>query len=139
MVNGLYASTLPLEDLTVIASVVATHGGARGRHGERCRRIRVHDVRRAYFDAEAARNLHIELPAEDSRGGPHQLGKLNLPLYGTQDAAATWESTLAKRMDTLGFVRGRGHRCVFAHRERGVLTMVHGDDYVSVGFESELQ
>ena len=37
-----------------------------------------------------------------------------------------------------GFVRGRGHPCVFYHPVKGIKTLVHGDDYVSAGTEEFL-
>ena len=37
-----------------------------------------------------------------------------------------------------GFTRGVGHPSVFHHRERGMMTLVHGDDYVSSGISTDL-
>ena len=37
-----------------------------------------------------------------------------------------------------GFVRGRGHPCVFHHPVKGIKTLVHGDDYVPAGTEESL-
>ena len=34
---------------------------------------------------------------------------------------------------SIGFERGRGHPCVFWHPEKHIKTLVHGDDYVSLG------
>ena len=47
------------------------------------------DVRRAYFHAEALRDVYIELPEEDSEEG--MCGKLLKSLYGTRDAAQNWD------------------------------------------------
>ena len=37
-----------------------------------------------------------------------------------------------------GFVRGRGHPCVFYHPIKGIKTLAHGADYVSAGTEESL-
>lgn len=53
----------------------------------------INDVRRAYAYAEAIRNVCINLPVEDSKGGKSMVGRLDLSLYGTRDAATTWQET----------------------------------------------
>ena len=47
------------------------------------------DVRRAYFYADATREIYIELPKEDYEEG--KVGKLRKSMYGTRDAAQNWE------------------------------------------------
>ena len=59
----------------------------------------INDVRRAYFYAVATRDLYIELPAEDGQATSGMLGKLNLCLYGTRDAAKGWQDTLSKQLE----------------------------------------
>ena len=41
-------------------------------------------------------------------------------------------------MKELGFVRGKGHPAVFTHPVKGIMTLVHGDDYVSSAMPEEL-
>ena len=49
------------------------------------------DVKRAYFYAPARRPVYIEIPIEDYEDGDEMMvGKLNLSLYGTRDAAQNW-------------------------------------------------
>ena len=99
----------------------------------------VNDVRRAYFHSPCKRDLCIELPAEDVHGNRKtQLGKLNLSLHGTRDAACNWQETLAEHLHTLGFIRGTGYPSVFVHHHRKILTMVHGDDYAAAGPRSQV-
>ena len=95
-------------------------------------------VRRAYFYAKASRDLYIELPAEDPEAGPDVLGKLELCLYGTRDAAKGWQDTLSEQLEACGFRRGVGHPSVFWHEARDLVTLVHGDDYVTSGQEDQL-
>ena len=38
----------------------------------------------------------------------------------------------------VGFVRGKSNPCVFHYAERNIWTLVHRDDYASVGMVDEL-
>ena len=136
--DSLYAATPPLEALRIIITNAATidRGGGQGR--ERRKELMVNDVSRAYFYAPATRYIFIELPDEDEYAQEGEVGWLNVCLYGTRDAAREWQETLSKHLEHLGFTIGRGHLATFHHRERGVMTLVHGDDYVSSGMPSEL-
>ena len=44
-----------------------------------------------------------------------------------------WQETLSAHLEGIGFVRGRGHPCVFYQPQKNIKTLVHGDDYVSAG------
>ena len=133
--DNLYAATPPLEALRFVISCAATWGGV----GSSARRgVMINDVRRAHFYAKATRDLYIELPAEDPESGGDTLGKLELCLYGTRDAAKGWQETLSSQLIECGFTRGVGHPAVFHHAERDIVTLVHGDDYVSAGAYADL-
>ena len=128
-----FASTPPLEGLRVVVS----HAGT-VQKGERKRKFMIVDTARAYFNAKLDRDLYIELPPEDREEGKDLVGKLQLCLYGIQDAARCWQDLLAAHLESIGFTRGVGHPCVFYHAEWNVKTVVHGDDYASSGPESGL-
>jgi hypothetical protein len=98
----------------------------------------INDVSRAYFYAPATRSLFVELPAEDGSAKPGEVGRLNVCLYGTRDAAKEWQQTLSRHLEGIGFVRGVGYPAVFFHPGRGIKTLVHGDDYVSAGESQDL-
>ena len=66
----------------------------------------VNDVSRAYFYAPATRSLFVELPSEDEEADMGEVGRLNVCLYGTRDAAREWQSTLSRRLEGLGFRMG---------------------------------
>ena len=134
--DNLYAATPPLEALRWVLSCAATW--PRGRSGKR-RCVMINDVRRAYFYAKIQRDVYIEVPREDSRAGPDVIGKLKLCLYGTRDAAKGWQEELSQQLEQIGFVRGVGHPSVFSHPDRQICTIVHGDDYVSSGLDSDLR
>ncbi len=130
----LFAATPPLETLKILLSFAATDYG-----DNQCRCIMVNDIKRAYFNALAMRDLFIEIPKEDSRKQPWLVGKLKKALYGTRDAAKSWQQTVTKHLVERGFTRHLGAPSVFYNGERGLCTLVHGDDYVSVGERSGLQ
>ena len=99
----------------------------------------MNDIRRAYFYAQIQRDVYIQLPKEDLDYGKGMLGKLKLCLYGTRDAAKWWQETLSCYVESIGFVRGRGHPSVLWHPERSIKTLGHGDDYVSAGDEASMK
>ena len=125
--DTLYASTPPLEALRAILSWAATDDGEGGSRRE----VMVNDVRRAYFYAKTTRDIYVRLPQEDPDAEEGMLGKLNLCLYGTRDAAKGWQETLSAHLIANGFVRGRGFPSLFHHPTRDIMTLVHGDDYFS--------
>ena len=91
------------------------------------------------FYAPAQRDLHVELPAEDTKGDSSMLGKLRLSLHGTRDAANNWQETLTKHLLSLGYARGVGFPSCFYDPKRQLWTLVHGDDYVTAGDRSDLE
>ena len=123
---SLYAATPPLEALKLMIAHTASSGDLSAH-------IMFSDVKRAYFNAKARRELYVELPEEDSGYEEGYVGRLALALYGTRDAASLWQECLAEHLISLGFARGRSNSCVFFHAERGLRTLVHGDDYATVG------
>lgn len=88
--------------------------------------------------ARVLRNLYIQLPAEDEQGCHNMLGKLRLNLYGTRDGACDWQQHLVHHMESIGSTRGIDQASVFGHKKMLLMCLVHGDDYVSAGDESEI-
>ena len=129
--DAFYASTPPLEALRLIVSYAAIQPMS----GER-REMMINDVRRAYFYVKIQRYVYIELPKEDPDHGKGMLGELKLSFYGTCDAAKGWQETLSSHLESIGFIRGRGHPSVFWLPEKEIKTWGHGDDYVSAGDET---
>ncbi len=80
----LFAATPPLESLRYIISKCA-------RNRRKGSKILTVDVRRAYFYASARSDIYVEILEEDREpGDENKVGKLNLSLYGTRDAAQNW-------------------------------------------------
>ena len=65
--------------------------------------------------------------------------KLKFSMYGTRDAAQNWQAEFSQQLVSNGFARGSASPCVFHHEARGIRTLVHGDDYVSVGQPKHLE
>lgn len=75
----LCAATPPIEPLKYLMRRAAQDRGKSIMHV---------GVTRAYYYAEASRNIYVKLPIEDHEDGEDQLcGTLRKPMYGTRDAA----------------------------------------------------
>ena len=123
---SLYAATPPLEALKLLIA----HAASRRDQGVH---VMLSDVKRAYFHALAKRELYVELPVEDAGYQEGYVGRLRLALYGTRDAASLWQECLSQHLLDIGFVRGKSNPCVFYNADKDVRTLVHGDDYASIG------
>lgn len=74
----------------------------------------INDVSRAYFNAPAASDLYAELPDEDKSDEDRandMIGKLNLSLYGTRQAASSWQKYLTEHLESIGFIAGQFSPC----------------------------
>ena len=122
---SLYAGTPPLEALKMLI------GEAASRKSEKLH-IMLSDVKRAYFHAAAKRELYVEIPQENPDWSPDAIGRLNLALYGTRDAAKLWQECVATHLISIGLRRGKSNPCVY-YKKMDLKTLVHGDDYATVG------
>ena len=128
--DDLFAGTPPLESLRYILSRSASH---------KDHLVMAIDVKRAYFYAPATRAVYIEIPPEDRQPGDEgMVGKLNLSLYGTRDAALNWVNAYTRVLVKAGFEVGKHSAQNFYHRRRGVAVTVHGDDFTASGKEEDL-
>lgn len=97
----------------------------------------INDIRRAYVYAPATRSRFTRLPQEGEDAQEGEVGRLHTFLYGTRDAARGWQQTLTAHLESIGFVKGRGHPSVFHHPSCRIRTLAHGDDNLSCGRRSE--
>ena len=98
------------------------------------------DVKRAYFYAKVVRPVFIEIPKEDRKPGDEdKVGKLNLSLYGTRDAAQNLQKEYTGYMMALGFKVGKASPCNFYHPRLDITCTVHGDDFTSCGPENAIE
>ena len=125
----LFAATPPLESLRLMCSLCASNQWRRDPY-----RILSIDIKRAYFYAPASRPIFIEIPMEDYETGDEKMvGKLNLSLYGTRDAAQNWAKEYTSFLRSLGFCPGCSAPCNFVHKAYEVHVTVHGDDFIATG------
>ena len=130
----LFAATLPLESLRYIVSRCAS-----SQRRQRPHRILSIDVSRAYFYAESIRPVFIQIPEEDRLPGDEGLvGRLNLSLYGTRDAAQNWAVEYTRTLRAAGFEPGKASPCNFVHKTRDLALTVHGEDVTATGPEEDL-
>jgi len=129
--EDLFAGTPPLESLRMLVSKCSSRRG---------HRMMIVDVKRAYFYAPATRPIFIEIPLEDRKPGDENLvGKLNLSLYGTRDAAMNWVTAYTKVLVAAGFKVGKFSAQNFLHEARDIALSVHGDDFTCTGPEHQLE
>ena len=84
--DDLFAATPPLEAKKLLFSLATTEGiGYFGSDITSGMKIEFIDIRRAYYQAHARRQLYVKLPPEDQ--SPGMCGRLNKALQGTRDAA----------------------------------------------------
>ena len=95
------------------------------------------DLARAFFEANATRAICIEIPEEDMTkedAKRDMVGLLLKSLYGTRDAAMNWQEEVGREMKKWGFKQGVYNPCLYVHEGWNIRTMIHGDDFVSVGY-----
>ena len=125
----LFAATPPLESLKVVTSICASNQQRSNPY-----RILSIDIKRAYFCAPATRPVFIEIPVEDyEEGDEGRIGKLNVSLYGTRDAAQNWTKEYTEFLSSQGFRAGVASPCNFVNEKRELFLTVHGDDFTITG------
>ena len=130
-----FAATPPLETLRLLVALAARGSPKTGKP----RRILLLDVSRAHWYPDATREVYVRLPPEDPRAGePDVCGRLKRSMYGTLDAAQRWGEHYAKVLVDGGFVKGTASPCHFYHPVRDISILVHGDDFVCVADDADL-
>ena len=110
---------------------------APGRKGAR-RKMLFMDARKAHLNPRCEQEVYIELP-EEAGAAQGMCGKLEFWMYGMRQAAQAWEECYSRKMETAGFHRGVGSAVVFYHSVKDVSVLVHGDDFVAVGEDGDLE
>ena len=84
--------------------------------------------------------IYVELAPEDRLPGEENMyGVLNYSMYGTRKAATNWQQHYTNVLNKIGFKTGLSNPCVFHHEQRGIITMVHGDDFASTQVQELMQ
>ena len=88
---------------------------------------------------KARRELYVELPDEDPMMQKGCVGLLFRSMYGTQDASNLWQEDYTGTLAQRGYVPGQSNPAVFlSHRGDGRM-LVHGDDFVLLADDEEIQ
>ena len=61
------------------------------------------------------------------------VGRLNLSLYGTRDAAQNWTREYTEFLESIGFRAGLASPCNFFHKQKELFLTVHRDDFTITG------
>ena len=133
----LFAATPPSEAKNMLFSMAVTEGIGHplGNPADRMK-IDFIDNSRAYFQADAIRDMYVQLPDEDWEEG--MCGRLLKSMYKTRDAAQNWGAAYSEFMKSIGFKQGKSSPCVFCHSERELRYVVHGDEFTVLGWESQV-
>ena len=95
MVEDLFAGTPPLEGVRLLLSEAATVED--GKVGEKV--VLVADVKKAFYEAVAGREICMEVPEEDKTEEDIKedvVGELVMAMPGTRDAANLWQEEVAR-------------------------------------------
>lgn len=131
----LHTATPPIDALRLLLSLAATGYTPRGAR----RRIMINDVARPYFDAPSLSPTFVEIYGEDfEEGGEDRCGELRVSMYGTRPAAHNGKKCYTELPEKAGFKVTRASICIMRNDEKDKDSLVNGDDFVSVGDESEL-
>ena len=130
--EDLFSATPPLEIIRYLLSRQAT----RRRDGKERKTLYI-DVKKAHLVPKCTQDVYVELPAE-AGAQADECGKLDYWLYGCRPAAQAWEEDYAGAFEEAGFRRPASCPVVFSHLQRDLIGAVHGDDFVFVGLDEDL-
>ena len=121
----------PTPGLDLVKGVLS-HAAAAGKSKDHV--VAVVDVRRAYFYAEPLPKTFVELPDYfDIDTRTRCCGKLRRCLYGTRQAARSWQREIEKGIKAAGMVIGEMSKCSFKSLCGKLVGVVHGDDILLSG------
>ena len=125
-IDELFAGTPSLTSVRL-----ALHHTAKGGNDHQ---IMIMDVKSAFLYGVMKRKVYIELPTQDPRYGDGNLvGVLNKAMYGTRDAPQIWQDEVRKTMEEMGMVASAFQPSVYYHRAKGLIVVVHVDDFLCSG------
>ena len=104
--------------------------------------ILIADVSRAFFEAPMKRKVAVVLPKEALDGeetSEDTVGVLEMSPYGTRDAATNFQREVARLMKSLGYIQAKYNASLYHHPQEDVQVLVHGDDFVAVGYRTEIE
>ena len=127
--DELFAGTPSLAAVRVVLSLMLYN---------RANILMVLDVKRAFLYGNMRRTGYIELPEQDEQSGGNLVGVLDKAMYGTRDAPLIWLSVVRAKLEGIGFTVSLLQPSLYFHRGRGLIVVVHVDDFACVGLEANL-
>ena len=131
--HDLFSATPPVEIIRYMLSRQATK-----RQDGRERKSMYIDVKKAHLMPRCEQDVYVDLP-EEADVAPDECGKLLYWLYGCRPAARAWEEHYSGVMEGEGFARLKSSPVAFAHNTRDLVAVCHGDDFVFVGLDEDLE
>ena len=129
------SSTPPLEVIRLFCSLCMS---LKGKNGEPLV-MSFLDISRAHPHADVLRdNIYIAAPKEMGLAEDQCL-LLRKCWYGTRDAGQGFEFKVRECFVKYDFDPGSFSTCVYRHKVKLLMYLVHGDDYVGLGTRSDLQ
>lgn len=133
--EDLFAGTPSMASVKFMLSLLASSEGGMAPTSTR---MLILDIKRAFLHGRAKRELYVELPREDPRWRPNLCARLNRSMYGTRDAPQIWQEEVRNKMQSIGFVSSKVSPCVYFHKQKGIWSLAHVDDFIAVGAKSQL-
>ena len=131
--DSIHAATPPLEGLRMLCSKATAPGRT-----SRQRKMLFMDAKKAHLNPKCTEEVYIQLP-EEAGVAEGMCGKLEFWMYGMRPAAQAWEELYSQRMEEVGFRRGVGNSVVFYCEARDLSVLVHGDDFVVVAEDDDVE
>ena len=132
-----FAAMPPMEAKRVLFRMAMLDGAVGGDAAKGGVKLMFIDIKKAHLNGKLVEDeyAYVQLPLEAGGG----VARLRRWLYGMRQAASAWEEEYAKRLEEIGFVRGRSATTVFWHPESGVRMVVWGDDFTILGRQEDLR
>ena len=132
--EGLFAATPPLELVKML--ILKAARGSRNRHAG-VRKVMFLDVSKAHLYAPMLDEEFVQLPPERWTEG--KMRKIDLHTLWDAYRCEQLEKEYSNTLEMVGFCPGRATVVAFYHAEREVRIVVHGDDFVVEGKQSDLE
>jgi len=128
--GSLFASMPPLEANKMLFRMAAKDRPTWRRGRLTRRKLFFIDVKKAHLNGKVQDDVYAYVRLPDGR-----VWRLKRWLYGMRPAAQAWEEDFAKRLEGIGFERGKSAPTTFFRRSTGCRCVVHGDDFTFLTYD----
>jgi hypothetical protein len=90
------------------------------------------DIKKAHLYGVSTRKIAVRLPNGS-------FGFLLRTLYGTRDAASSWEHEVRRVMLLRNLVNGKASPCLYKDEVKDCALLIHGDDIIFSGFRKDFE